>query len=269
MESGDRGRRRAGNDGRNNSQGTNGYGTISAPGNDPYVITVGAMKTMGTPTRTDDLIASYSSKGPTVVDYVAKPDLVAPGNLIISLYTAGLTLAQSYPGNEIPNSLYQTKGNSTSSPTYYRLSGTSMAAPMVSGAVALMLQQNPSLTPDQVKARLMLTAYKVFPPSSIATDPVTGQVYVSYYDVFTVGAGYLDIQAALNNTNVAVGNALSPTVTYDSASGNVYLITAARSVWGTTSLWATQSVWGTTQMQQGVVGNPLRRLGTTVRFRPS
>ena len=68
----------AGNDGRDNSQGTNGYGTISAPGNDPYVITVGAMKTMGTPTRTDDLIASYSSKGPTVVDYVAKPDLVAP-----------------------------------------------------------------------------------------------------------------------------------------------------------------------------------------------
>src|SRR5581483_10220113 len=53
----------AGNEGRNNSAGTYGYGTITAPGNDPYVITVGAMKTMGTPNRSDDLIASYSSKG--------------------------------------------------------------------------------------------------------------------------------------------------------------------------------------------------------------
>ena len=245
----------AGNNGRDNSQGTNGYGTVSAPGNDPYVITVGAMKTMGTPTRSDDLIASYSSKGPTAVDYVAKPDLVAPGNLIISLYTKGLTLASSYPGNEIPNSLYQTKGNTNVSSTYYRLSGTSMAAPMVSGAVALMLQQNPSLTPDQVKARLMLTAYKTFPPCSIATDPVTGQVYVSNYDIFTVGAGYLDIQAALNDTDVAVGDALSPTINYDITSGNVFLMTGTRSVWGTTVVFKPRSVWGTTlDVQVGDAG---------------
>ena len=71
----------AGNDGRDNSFKTNGYETISAPGNDPYVITVGAMKPEGTATRTDDLIASYSSKGPTAVDHIVKPDLVAPGNL--------------------------------------------------------------------------------------------------------------------------------------------------------------------------------------------
>ena len=70
----------AGNDGRNNLAGTNGYGTINAPGNDPYVITVGAMKPMGTPDRADDLIASYSSKGPTLFDHVVKPDIVAPGN---------------------------------------------------------------------------------------------------------------------------------------------------------------------------------------------
>jgi|SRR5215469_3920656 len=57
----------AGNDGRNNSAGTRGYGTIEAPGNDPYVITVGAMNTMGTPTRSDDAIASYSSKGANAV----------------------------------------------------------------------------------------------------------------------------------------------------------------------------------------------------------
>ena len=78
----------AGNDGRNNNAGTNGYGTIAAPGNDPYVITVGAMNSMGTSSRADDHIASYSSKGPTLFDHIVKPDLVAPGNRIISLYTA-------------------------------------------------------------------------------------------------------------------------------------------------------------------------------------
>src|SRR5208282_1418967 len=75
----------AGNDGRDNSEGTNGYATITAPGNDPYVITVGAMKSMGTPTRADDLIATYSSKGPTAIDHIVKPDIVAPGNLQVSL----------------------------------------------------------------------------------------------------------------------------------------------------------------------------------------
>jgi len=73
----------AGNEGRNDSAGTEGYGTIAAPGNDPYVITVGAMKTANTPTRIDDTIASYSSKGPTAYDYVVKPDIVAPGNQVI------------------------------------------------------------------------------------------------------------------------------------------------------------------------------------------
>ena len=66
-----------GNYGRSNAAGTYGYGTITAPGNDPYVITVGAMNTMGTSDRTDDVIASYSSKGPTYIDRVVKPDLVA------------------------------------------------------------------------------------------------------------------------------------------------------------------------------------------------
>ena len=69
----------AGNDGRDNSAGTNGYSTIAAPGNDPYVITVGAMKTEETPTPNDDMVASYSSKGPTLIDHIVKPDLVAPG----------------------------------------------------------------------------------------------------------------------------------------------------------------------------------------------
>ena len=73
------------------------------------------MNTMGTRDRADDQIASYSSKGPTLFDDVVKPDLVAPGNRLISLYTAGLKLNQLYPGNEIPNSLYQVGGNPTAS----------------------------------------------------------------------------------------------------------------------------------------------------------
>ena len=71
---------------------TNGYGTIEVPGNDPLAITVGAMNTEGTATRADDLMTSYSSKGPTMGDSIVKPDLVAPGNLIFSLNVPGDTL---------------------------------------------------------------------------------------------------------------------------------------------------------------------------------
>ena len=78
--------------------GLNGYGTITAPGNDPYVITVGAMNTKGTPDRSDDVMTSYSSKGPTAIDHIVKPDLVAPGNRVVSLQTGGY-LQKNYPGN--------------------------------------------------------------------------------------------------------------------------------------------------------------------------
>ena len=65
---------------------------MTSPGNDPYVLTVGSMKPMGTPQRTDDLIASYSSKGPTMIDHIVKPDVVAPGNLLVSTETSNTTL---------------------------------------------------------------------------------------------------------------------------------------------------------------------------------
>jgi len=161
----------AGNSGRDNSQGTDGYATIAAPGNDPYVITVGAMKTMGTADRQDDRIASYSSKGPTLIDHIVKPDIVAPGNRVVSLLADTSDLTQAYPQNIVPLSYYENTSATTSSTTYFTLSGTSMATPVVSGAVADLLQAQPSLTPDQVKAKLMLTAYKTFPSSSIVTDP--------------------------------------------------------------------------------------------------
>ena len=193
--------------------GRNGYATVTSPGNSPYAITVGAMKTEDTPGRNDDLIASYSSRGPTWIDFEVKPDIVAPGNMVSSLLAPGSTLAEEYPGNVVPSSAYMTAGH-TGPAEYFQLSGTSMATPVVSGAAAILLQQHPTLTPDGVKARLMKTAYKTFPASSTAVDPATSKSYTSTYDVFTIGAGYLDIAAALNNTDAYPGVAFSPTVLY-------------------------------------------------------
>ena len=159
----------AGNEGRNNSAGTNGYGTITAPGNDPYVITVGAMNTVGTLSRADDKMTTYSSKGPTLFDHVVKPDLVAPGNRIFSVLAAGSTLNQEYPTNVISPSLNTILPGYRAA--YFELSGTSMATPAVSATAALLLQRNPTLTPDQVKAALMLTADKTFAAATCPARP--------------------------------------------------------------------------------------------------
>jgi len=244
----------AGNDGRDNAIGNQGYGTIGSPANDPYVITVGAMKAMGTYTRNDDLIASYSSKGPSAIDFVVKPDIVAPGNHVVSLESVGSTLAAAST-SAVPYSYYQATTNNSASSQFIMLNGTSMATPVVSGAAADLLQGDPTLTPDQIKARLMKTAYKTFPQSSTAVDDVTGQSFTSYYDIFTIGAGYLDIAAALANHDKVTGNAMSPTAAYNPADGNVYLVFDPSSTWNQTSgslqaspalasVWSTQTVWG-------------------------
>src|SRR5580704_4164940 len=190
------------------NEGRNGYSTILSPGSAPHVITVGAMKTEGTMSTSDDRIASYSSRGPTNFDLIAKPDVVAPGNLVDSLLAPGSTLVNDYPANILPASSYTT-ARASGTPLYFTLSGTSMATPVVSGAVALMLQKEPNLTPDTVKARLMKTASKSFPVSSTATDPTTGQNYTDYYDMFTVGAGYVDIPAVLTNYDQPFGSAVA------------------------------------------------------------
>ena len=224
----------AGNQGRNNSMGTFGYGTITAPGNDPYAITVGAMKIEGTTLRSNDLVASYSSKGPTLFDHIVKPDIVAPGNLIISTM-AGATLWNEFQST-----------NSVSG-DFFVLSGTSMATPVVSGAAALLLQQIPTLTPDQVKARLMRNATKTFPTSSVAVDPLTGINYTSYYDIFTVGAGSLDVTAAMSDTTVATGTALSPVASYNAQNGTFSMsnIAGQSVIWGTSVNWGTSVIWRT------------------------
>ena len=86
------------------SQGAPVLGGITSPGNSPYAITVGAIDTAGTVTRSDDTVAPYSSKGPTRYDMAVKPDIVAPGTRIVSLEAQGSYLARNYPSWHIAGS---------------------------------------------------------------------------------------------------------------------------------------------------------------------
>ena len=244
----------AGNYGRLSVSGSNGFGTITAPGNDPLVLTVGAMKSMTTYSRNDDRKASFSSKGPTTYDHVVKPDIMAMGNDVVSLAAPGATLETAHPQ-------FLVTGNDGNN-DYFRLSGTSMATPVVSGAVALMLEQNSSLTPDQVKARLMKTAYKSFPRSSVSWVPHMSRNFTEFYDLLSVGSGYLDVQAALANQDLApanVGAALSPSALYDSVTHTVTLsngnsmVLPNSVVWGASVVWGTSVVWGANVSGSSVV----------------
>jgi serine protease AprX len=131
------------------SAGSEGVNPLYPPANDPFVITVGATDEHGTPVLGDDTIASFSSHGQTS-DGFSKPDLVAPGVDIVSvLANSGTVLAKKHPDHIVADA----KGN-----RYFRMSGTSMASPMVAATVALMLEAQPSLNPDQVKKCLLATA---------------------------------------------------------------------------------------------------------------
>src|SRR5438093_5890101 len=163
----------AGNIGKN-ALGQTQYGGITAPGNAPWVLTVGASSTQGTPARGDDVMAGYSSRGPTFIDYAAKPDLIAPGTGTVSLAAPGSTFYSTKAAFLIPGSV------ETAFTPYLTLSGTSMASPVVAGTVALMLQANPSLTPNAVKALLMYTAEQH-----------------SAYNPLTEGAGFLNTLGAV------------------------------------------------------------------------
>ncbi len=129
-----------------------GYNTANAaPANDPFIITVGASLEHATASRADDTVASFSAFG-TTTDGFTKPDIIAPGKDIISVLAGRSTWDIEYPERAV-----MINGEAE----YFRISGTSMAAPMVTGAVALLLQAEPDLTPDQVKYRLTHTASNI------------------------------------------------------------------------------------------------------------
>lgn len=163
----------AGNAGRT-ADGKIVYGGIAAPGNAPWVLTVGASTHMGTADRADDAIAQFSSRGPTVVDRLAKPDVVAPGVGIVSLIDGSSWLYHARPQSRIRGTV------ETPEFPYLSLSGTSQATPVVSATVAQMLQANPQLAPNAIKAILEYTA-----TNSPAHDPLTQ------------GAGFVNARGAV------------------------------------------------------------------------
>jgi serine protease AprX len=176
-----------------------------------------------------------------LLDHIVKPDIVAPGNRIGSLIVKNSTLDVEFPALEIAPTGSCT---GTCATKYFRLSGTSMATPVVSGAVALMLQNDPTLTPDTVKARIMKTAWKGFGVYCNSYD-VFNNLYTNQYDIFTYGAGYLNVDAALGDTDVANGMALSPTANYNPTNNTVTIVNTNSVTWGTSVVWGSSIVWGT------------------------
>jgi len=210
------------------SQGRIIYGGITAPGNAPWVLTVGASSHMGTVDRSDDRIAGFSSRGPTSIDLAAKPDLLAPGVGIESLSDPSSAFYTT-------QSAYLLEGTvPTTYLPYLSQSGTSMAAPVVSGTVALMLQANPSLTPNQVKAILQYTA----------------QVYPRY-DPLTEGAGFLNAKGAVTLArDIAAGTpAFLPEWSGQIIWGN-RLVTGG---WLTSdaNAWSSDITWGRSTTRNG------------------
>jgi serine protease AprX len=145
---------------------------LYAPANDPYVITVGATDDQGTVATTDDTLAGFSSYGVTQ-DGVTKPDFVAPGRRIITTLAPNSSFALNYPSFLVGSQ-------------YIQLSGTSVAAPVVSGVAALYIESNPTVRPGLLKGVLLATANRL---------GVAGS-----------GAGYPDAQHAITYIGL-VGNA--------------------------------------------------------------
>ena len=174
----------AGNYGDNGQPTTVAY----APGNDPFVITVGAGDMNGTPANTaDDFAAPWSAYGYTL-DGFAKPDLGAPGRVLVGPVPPASSMAKEHPERVVY-------------PGYMWMSGTSFAAPVVSGAAALVLAHHPNWTPDQVKGALMLTAQ----PTAAGT---------------ALGVGLVNAKAAAQVSNPPNPNlALNQFVSSDGAGG--------------------------------------------------
>lgn len=156
-----------------------GAGTITSPGVDPYVMTVGATDEGGTTYVGDDTVAPWSGRGPSVYG-MNKPDMVAPGTSLVSLRAAGSTIDGSYPGARVGDA-------------YFKGSGTSMSTAVTAGAAALLLDADPSLTPDLLKAHLM-----------------AGVAAVNGAETTAAGAGALDVVAAIASSAGPANGDLPP-----------------------------------------------------------
>jgi serine protease AprX len=206
------------------------YGGITSPGNAPWVLTVGATDQHKTAARVDDTVAPFSSRGPTSIDEEIKPDLVAPGVAIESLADASSTIFRANPNARLSGTV-----NTVSAP-YISLTGTSMAAPVVAGTVALMLEANPKLTPNLVKAILQYTAER------------RGR-----YDVVSQGAGFLNARGAVQLAFELVGG---HTASIDPVRWARQIIWGGQRVGGgvltmDANAWRTDVVWGATLTPAG------------------
>ncbi|MDZ4825189.1 MAG: S8 family serine peptidase [Actinomycetota bacterium] len=123
------------------------FGTVTKPGDDPVVLTVGAYNDRGDASPGNDNIPQWTSRGPTQ-EGVAKPDVVAPGRTILAGRSYGSAVEHANPKALVM-------------PSYIRGSGTSQASAVTSGVVALLLAARPELTPDQVKAAIKSTAHRM------------------------------------------------------------------------------------------------------------
>ena len=170
-----------------------GSSTVTVPGNDPYVITVGAIDNNRTPGYwADDMLPSWAASGPTL-DGFAKPDVVAPGaNIISFMYND-----QKHPENAAK--LAQDHPDYSPSSHLFRMHGTSMATGLTSGIVALMLQAHPELTPNQVKYRLMYTAQQALTDDN---EPL--------YNIFQQGMGRVWAPAAVLSEEIPTDGVANP-----------------------------------------------------------
>jgi subtilisin family serine protease len=177
--------------------GNEGFGTakVNNPAYDPYLIAVGSSSSNGTATTADDVVSAFSNDG----DGTRNPDLVAPGEKVVSLRTPGSYLDATYPAARIGERLF-------------RGSGTSQAAAVVSGAAALLIQQRPGITPDEVKALLTGTAQPI--PAATAAQQGSGLIDLASAkdaptpanakQTFAVSTGAGSLEAARGSVHVKV-----------------------------------------------------------------
>jgi subtilisin family serine protease len=218
-----------GRDAKNQAQ----YGGITSPGNAPWVLTVGASNHKGTVTRADDEVAPFSSRGPSYIDHAAKPDLVAPGVGIESLSEGSSLLFSTHAAGRVWGTV------DTVTQPYLSLSGTSMAAPVVTGTVALMLQANPKLTPNLVKAILQYTAE-----------------HRSGYDDLTQGAGFLNARGAVQLARSLAGDATTAAIAKDPTPWNAHINWGNQRIGGGRlnpegSAWRADVMWGASTAGDG------------------